>query len=264
MKIYIPSRGRADLLTTTRSMPDQWKRRTTIVVNADEVARYRSKNFGVEVVASPVRGIANTRLWILENCDDDHCYQIDDDHEFTKRDSAGKFNLLEPAEWDEMFNMLIGWYRAGVAMANISDARIAALNRTKDYVDSTRMYGNFSMNRSVMLSSVKFCRIDFMEDFDYILQLLKQGHTCRSSYRFSTRRAPSNSEGGCSVEGRTLAAQAKAARQLEALHPNLVSTRKVTPKGDAWNGETRTDVRVSWKKAEKVGRRFHLGLSKLG
>ena len=119
--------------------------------------------------------------------------------------------------------MLTAWHRDGIAIANISDARIAALNRSKDYVDNTRMYGNFSMNRSLMLKHVKFCRIEFMEDFDYILQLLKQGFTCRSSYRFSTRRAPSNSEGGCSVSGRTLDAQAEAARQLARLHPNLVT-----------------------------------------
>ena len=96
---------------------------------------------------------------------------------------------------------------------------------------------------------VKFDRIQFMEDFDVTLQLLRAGKPNRLLHAWCHDQVTSNAPGGCSTY-RTLAKQGVAAHSLKKLHPEFVRVVEKTTK-TAWGGATRTDVQIAWKKAYK-------------
>jgi hypothetical protein len=100
---------------------------------------------------------------------------------------------------------------------------------------------------------VRFDRLPVMEDFDVALQLLRKGYPSLTLNNWVQDQSTSNAPGGCSTY-RSLEVQAKGAKGLARLHPNVVKLVEKTTKG-AWGGGTRTDVQVAWKKAYEEGKR---------
>ena len=86
-----------------------------------------------------------------------------------------------------------------------------------------------------------------MEDFHVTLSLLELCFPNLVMQDFACGQAASNAPGGCSLY-RDAKLQSQAAMNLAAAHPGFVKV--VTKNAKSWQGmNTRTDVRVQWKKA---------------
>ena len=81
-RIYIPSYGRANKQITWDNLPEKWKERTTIVVDASEVKEYSS--LYPNVLSSPkgMKGIAPIREWIVKQATEEKISMLDDDLNF--------------------------------------------------------------------------------------------------------------------------------------------------------------------------------------
>ena len=128
------------------------------------------------------------------------------------------------------------------------NAREGGNRRPEKVLFNTRMLRVLGFNREMFHNvGARFDRNIVMEDFDVSLTLLRAGYPSVVLNKWVQGQGSSNAAGGCSIY-RTMEVQAEGAKRLKELHPEFVSLVTKTTKG-AWNGQTRTDVMIQWKKA---------------
>ena len=255
MEIYIPTRGRV-FQETYDSLPKELKDRVWFVVPF----RGSCLTLTERVLMTPasIEGIGPTRQWIIER-EIREAYRdpidepvkvvmLDDDLVFATRrdDEPSKFRNSSATEILQLFEdikySLNTYAHVGVA------TREGGNVDTNRYAYNTRLLRILAYRVDVLRRhSIRFDNLEFMEDFDVTLQLLRAGYeNCKINWIVHNQRS-SNAPGGCSTY-RTLEGQAKAARRLKERHTEFVTVVEKTTKS-AWNGQTRTDVRIGWKKA---------------
>ena len=177
---------------------------------------------------------------------------LDDDITFAKRrlDDLTKFENMTSPDYAALF--------AQLASALATHAHVGVLAReggnriTEHAVYNTRMLRVLCYRvPEFFKAGASFTRLHFMEDFDVTLQLLRAGLPNMVLCDYVSNQGGSNAAGGCSTY-RTLEGQAQAAHGLKALHGDFVKVVQKTTK-TAWNGATRTDVVIGWKKAAVAG-----------
>lgn len=252
--IYIPTYRRVGDQETWSHLSPYWKKHAFLVAKPEEVSRLT--DLGYNTVTCNVSGIANTRQWILENHDlrrGEYIIMMDDDLKFYTRrqDIPSRFLGMEKggAEFNRMMTLFTGMMY-GVPFGSISP-RSGANRHLEPFLHNVRIYDMWGMNvRVAREEGIQINRLQFMEDFDTILQFLTKGFYTMTLNTHCKGDKGSNVKGGCS-EYRDDEGQAEAAHALAALWPEFVT---VTER-PAWNGMagTRTDVRVAWKKAYQAG-----------
>ena len=99
---------------------------------------------------------------------------------------------------------------------------------------------------------LKYHRVQFMEDFDMTLQLLRLGYSNLLVNWIVQNQSGSNLQGGCS-QYRNVQTQELAAHMLKEHHTDFVRV-VIKQTQVAWTGmKQRTDVVISWKKAYSEG-----------
>lgn len=249
MDIIIPTYGRAGNQETLKRL-SMAGLAVTLVVQAREAHLYGAYGYAdIYVLPEYIQTIAPTRQHILENVGTDRQFvMVDDDLTFFKRrdDNREKLRELTPAELQEGFftlaEMLHVYAHAGFA------AREGANRNTSDLVPNTRIMRVLGYDRGTLLrNSIRFDRLEVMEDFDVALQLLRLGRSNVIVNNWAHNQAGSGATGGCS-HFRTPELHARNAEKLAELHPGFVTVVEKTTKG-AWGGGTRKDVNIQWKKA---------------
>jgi hypothetical protein len=254
--IYIPTFRRIDNQVTWSYLSDFWKSRASLVAVPEEVEPLRER--GYTVLECPARGIGPTRQWIMDQHEGQYVFMFDDDLRFFKRrsDDPTKFRPKnEMAERTWMFSdMMLDLIGLLVQYPLIGLAGRGGANRVTDDVRiNTRMHDMFGVDLDVTREhGFRIDRVEFMEDFDFILQHLTAGYdvACLNSYvkyDYSVR------EGGCS-EYRDDTGQTAAALDLSLLWPDFVKPRQVKSKSYEGMWGSRTDVTVQWGKAAKSGK----------
>lgn len=244
MKCFIPSRGRAELMTTHEWIPE-----ATVVVYPEELEAYQkalpvttrimSTSAGID------RDICSKRQWIMAQSNDDKIMMFDDDLVFAQRraDDPTKFY---PATEESIKVML---ETADMVMDSTAHGAIAPReggNRITDqFMFNSRamraLFWNKSMMRNVHIKGGVMC------DFYTTLALLTRGIPNVVINGWVTNQAGSDTTGGCSLY-RTPAVQTEAAIALFRAFPKYVTlTWKETK--ESWGGGGRVDVRVQWQKA---------------
>lgn len=256
--IYIPTLSRVACQRTWSSISPRWRERTRIVTVPEETEKLRLR--GYPVVERPVRGIANTRQWIVDQHEGDGpIVMMDDDLDFYVRleSDPTKMRGFQPGDFDRMMDELLGLLAASplVGMANRSGA-----NRdTRPVRRNTRMHDVFAIDPTVVRGEgFRFDRIEFMEDFDFILQFIAAGYDALMLNTYAKGDRGSNQSGGCSVY-RTADGQAAAALDLSLLWPGFVKPREVNGTGKNAMWASRTDVTVQWAKAAKAAKAALIG-----
>lgn len=258
MRIFIPTLGRGPerQLTMRELGPLADKYNATLVCPPSEVKGFTAA--GLRAVACKAKGIAATRQWILDNTDDPIVLMLDDDlYSWSWRtEEEGKVRFLratdkQRAKGFSEFEKLMRKYAFGSIGHKLfsQDKQVIELNG--------RMLRALAYNADILAKEkIKF-RIPVMEDFDTQLQLMKRGYDGVSYYGIVQEQQGSNVSGGCSTY-RTQDVQRAAAERLAALHPDCVTVvQKKLKKGWAGDmGAERTDVRVSWAKAVKIGKEY--------
>ena len=248
MRIYIPSRSRADNQITVHQSPRRWQAYTALVVPPAEVAAYRALDLPVHILTPNVTGIGPVRQWILNHCPEDTCCMLDDDLGFIIRrpDSPAHFLGAVTSDIDTMLRtiekQLDRYAQVGVC------TREGGNRFTEGDVVCTRLLRVLAYHvPTYFATKCKFDRVPVMEDFDVSLQLLRAGYPNLLLTRWGQGQQQSGAPGGCSTY-RDMQMQAEAAWALARLHKPFVKVVNKTTKS-SFGGGTRTDVVISWKKA---------------
>ena len=250
MRIFIPTRGRADSQVTLSFFPEELRKEVTLVVDQDEKDNYSQYDCKIMVCDDSVHDIATKRKFIHDHTDDNKIVMLDDDLRFYIRKSTNDWHLryLEPEEYPALFGLLDVWLddyaHCGIS-AREGNNRVEHLS-----VENTRYMRVLAYNLD-KFEGVVMDRCKVMEDFDVNLQLLKKGLSSKVSYYYAQGQGSSNAAGGCS-EWRTLEVQSQGAERLAELHPDVVKVVEKETK-TAWGGAIRKDVVVQWKRALKLG-----------
>lgn len=252
MKIYIPSMGRAHLIKegTIKVWPEDLK--VSFVVPEDEAAVYvdsLEKIPFAEVLGTDAVGIAETRYKIgchAKECGAEKFLMLDDDLRFSHRvdPDSTKLTLSEPAQVRGAL-ITVSVYLDDNAAAGIS-ARQGNNHCKGEASSNTRLIRALGFRTDPFLQC-EHGRVDVMEDFDVLLQLLRMGHSNKVSFRYAQDQKGTQTEGGCSSY-RSQAVHTASAQKLAELHKGFV---RLTLKQNKTGGEfgTRTEVVISWKKA---------------
>ena len=257
MKIYIPTRGRADNQVTLSHFPDDLRQNVTLVVDKNEADEYGQFDCNIMVCPETVHDIATKRRYICENADDNKIVMLDDDLRFYIRKATNDWHLryLEPNEFPALFGLLDKWLddyaHCGVS-AREGNNRVEHLS-----AETTRYMRVLAYNLDMFKDKgIELFRTKVMSDFDMNLQLLSKGFPNKVSFYYAQGHGSSNAPGGCS-EWRTVEMQSDGAEILKSLHPEVVSVVERETK-TAWGAGKegtviRKDVSVQWKKALKLG-----------
>lgn len=264
MRIFIPTLNRGpERQFTIRELGSKLVRKynVTVVCPKRELNDFGAVGGDYDVWDSPAKGIAATRQWILDNSPDPHVLMLDDD--------------LSSWSWREEINTRGGdsyvqYRKATDAQRAQGLAEVAKLlkrhghgsighrlfaNNRAGLDFNTRQLRALAYDRDLLKrEGIKF-RVPVMEDFDVQLQLLKRGYECFQYNWLVQEQRGSNEDGGCSTY-RTDEVQRKAAEQLAKLHPECVSVVTKEQKGNGTMWGTRTDVKVSWRKAIRIGMEY--------
>lgn len=253
MKIYIPSRARADQANHTwENLPPAVQERAVMVVGHEDSRAYYRRFPAHAVVTTAVKGIGKVRQAVIDG-NDGPVLMLDDDLRFfaRRRDDPTKFVKASPRD---VATMIAAVEKALERHAHVAIAFREGANRnTDDTLLNVRCLRALGYDASVLKKEgVRFDRLPVMEDFDVALQLLRKGYPSLTLNRWVQDQGTSNAPGGCSTY-RSLEVQAKGAKGLARLHPGVVKVVQKETKG-AWGGGTRTDVQVAWKKAFEEGK----------
>lgn len=249
MRIYIPTRGRPRQRTVERlgqSICDKYK--LTLVCPPNEVREL--SEYSVAVQGCRKEGIAATRQWILDNTDDPVVLMLDDDlptwcHRLRDTNKYAKATEVQIYEHLRLFAGMMEQFAHGSI-----GHRLFCQEKPPLYYNS-RMLRALAYNLD-LTDGAQF-RLKVMEDFDMALQLFAKGRDAIVYNAMVQDQYNNNSDGGCSSY-RTPEVQAAAAERLAKLWPDVVTVVKRAPKREwvGFGGE-RTDVRVNWAKAAKLG-----------
>lgn len=267
MKIYIPTSGRATRREqkTLNCIEGSKKllKSTTIVVQAGQEPEYSelAKDYGVKMMVLPpeIKTISPTRQYIMDQNKGLFC-MVDDDLLFFRRrkDDPTKFLKLAGEEIEEPFDVLESRMKEENAAHGSILIREGANRITgKPTVYNTRMIRVLAVDAKIARKiGARYDRLQFKQDFDMILQLLRAGYpnlVVADYVQGQYGDGCSNAPGGCSVY-RTPELMAETSRKLAELHPGFV---KVVEKktSTSWGGQTRVDVQVAWKKAFESSQR---------
>jgi len=259
MEIWIPSLARpGHAAALVDSIPERWRPHIRIACDADDVhleSYKRQMPVGVRVHAFKEKGIAKVRQAIGESCESSTFLMLDDDITFFRRERSDSWSLVKATQddvgrmLDEVWRHLMGDYCAvGIA------PRQGFNTRSYKNEENTRIIRTLGFKKKDFLEC-EHGRVEVMEDFDILLQLLKKGHPNLLLTGYAQDQTMTNMAGGCSTY-RTHAVHDAAAHKLAELHGGYVRLRqKVNKTGGAFG--TRTEVTIFWKKAFNHHVRVH-------
>lgn len=258
MNIYILTYKR-DCIVTPRYIPEQWQRRTMLVVQeGDDALAGKYPELHRLVLPPTVRNVATTRQFILDydrEHGDGKLLMLDDDLTIAVLKEAGAYYLRDATHEDmevvlHRVEELLELYPHVGACAR----QEAHLRYDKVIAECGRAIRFHGINTDwVHTIGAQFDRVNTIEDYDFILQILESGTANVIDCQTFVGDLGSNRGGGCS-EARATAEDGQYARLLQSLHPSFV--KLVTKETKVAGGKTwrRTDVQVAWKKAYESGR----------
>lgn len=251
--IMIPTLGRLHKQQTLESLSPLLQERTVLVVDEDEFEDHDMQYFDkceVHPLPDHIKGIAPVRQWCVDNCDTPYLFLIDDDMVFFKRDDLDiKLSRTDHEELEEMFTNLVSWMEKDLYRLVGVSARQGNNHVEQDFRDVTRQMNFHGIDVEFFRDKgLRFDGSEVMEDFNLLLNMFTRGYPNRVYYQYCWNQLGSGAEGGCSTY-RTNDLQRKCALELKEKFPDFVTVVEKKSKS-GWQGmETRTDVRIQWKKA---------------
>jgi hypothetical protein len=235
--VYIPTKGRTQAQPTRDSFPDDLKAVTLLVCPPEEVEIH--ERLGRRAVACDAKGISAVRQWICENADTRAAIMCDDDHKWFVRADPEKYNLRPTTSrevgrlFSDIRSLLVTNPLVGVSRRQHNNAHFPDLVK---YV--TRQCNVHGVDVEFLSKhDIRWDILPLMEDFHVTLSVLNLGVRNAMIVDRAWDQTASN-----------------AARMLRDRWPEYVQLVKKTNK-TGWDGmTTRTDVRVSWKRAYEDGK----------
>ena len=258
MKIYILTYKRDEVLTL-KYIPERWLKDTIVVVQERDKTRLGHLPCSRLVLPDRVRDIGATRQYILDYASrngQDKIMQLDDDLTIGVLKEPDKYNLRDALHMDmvhilrRMDGLLDFYPHVGACARNEAHLNYDSPTGVRECTRAIRYHG-FNVPWMMKLG-ININRVPTIEDYDFILQILEKGVANAIDCQVFVGDKGSNLPGGC-ADIRAESEDGKWARLLQKHHPDyvkLVTKETKMPGGKLW---TRTDVRVSWKKAYQFG-----------
>lgn len=259
--ILIPSRGRSamSIIGTVDALPQALRKNVYLFVLEEESAAYQAKNVAkwggvVNIVCASASTdrISEKRRKMANYCADvlqeTFFWMMDDDLKFFSRiPGTTRLAQLTPDGFDEMFDHTEAMIEE---VPNRFCAIGISMRQGNNNIGDEGAY-NTRLIRCGLFNIVPFLmaehnRIQFMGDFDVMIQMLKMGYDNHVVALWAQDHNGTNTKGGCSNE-RDEAVMDRVANELAAFHPDCVVTKQKTNKTGKL--ATRTDVTIYWKKA---------------
>jgi hypothetical protein len=265
MRIYIPSRGRADprLQYTSRILNDAGIVHY-LVVRPDEMEAYQimlnhhADEFRHTKLLDRPESCTNlsqtlSHLIRVSAGIGVNCLLLDDDLRFSRRISqkGPELRKADPQDMPELIARLAALLDGDVKMAGIS-ARTMNQNRYPDTVQycGRQMQAHAIDTEFFVDEGIDPARVICKSDFHMTLCVLEAGYRNAIICDYTVDQASgSNAKGGVSTY-RTAEVINEGAELLKQLHPDYV---KIVEKATVWKGMSgiRKEVNIGWKKAYK-------------
>ena len=191
--VYIPSKGRAGKVTTDKLFLD-----CIIVCPESEEKEYKKYHKKVIGVDDNVKGITQTRNWILNNIDDEWHIQVDDDalsfHKFEK----GKMQTFIDKDRihkiiDNQFNLCDGWGLKVWGFALCGDYKF--YREYKPFGTQAVIGANII---GIIKNDLRFdARLKVKEDYDYAMQHIAKYKGALRCTKYGIDVIHLTNEGGC-------------------------------------------------------------------
>lgn len=246
LTIFIPTLGRSDIQHTYKNLTDELRKITKLVIHKSEKDLYPT----YKTIVCPEYEIAKKRSWIIKNCKTKYLIMLDDDLRFHTRKSKTDWHLRYSTEEDvnDMFDDVMTLLESGYAHVGVSP-RPGNHTVADDFTENVRMFGFLAYDVETILKNVEFNRVEFQEDFDICLQLLRKGYPNAVLYKYCHGdQLGFHSVGGCVLQ-RKIDNQNASVKKLHELHPDFVRIKQVNKKSYEGDMATRLEVTVQWKKA---------------
>lgn len=257
LEIFIPSRGRWDVLKTPYILSEELREKCLVVVRRDEVKLYKEHNPELEnqfLVLSPkaARGkMAGARQFILDNSTSRYHFQIDDDLtsvNIKKRcTDYGGLKLATRSQINACFKQMCDWIDTGFAQVSFTDRMTSAFPSNRFYADYGRMAQVLGYNRDILVDeNLRFDTIPnhCFEDLDMNLTLLLAGYPCRISRKYSHNHRAEAFRGGCQIY-RDDDLKRRVGNKMVKKYPGLI---KLCERKDGY-----VYIKIAWKKVMKEG-----------
>lgn len=250
-RVYIPTLGRVGEQRTADRLTDGIP--FTLVCPPEEGSAHR---IFYPVAACPVKGISNTRQWIMEECSEDVCFMVDDDLDFQiriNRDDMTAWQLrgASASEIRALFGEMAGLAQTYPMVGLSPRPGNNRYDKTR-IVMNQRIFSIYAINTKMFKEAeLDFRNMPLMEDFYIALSFLTRGYRIPMVADHTWCQKESNASGGCSTY-RSAVMQKDAAFKLQSYFPDFVKVKeKATKQG--WFGGTRYDVTIQWKRAYQSG-----------
>jgi hypothetical protein len=249
MHLYILTRGRADIQLTLAQLPNA-AAAVSLVVPRVEAAAYRLANPDVDVLVQPdsVRLISEKRAWtcrqhfqngrrepLLLLDDDLHFYLWTQGHHRTTLSASG-------AEWRAFWRTTLPRLFAQFTAVSLGTKAFALPGGVRPNYHMGFAFG-FTYEA---YKAIKWNRVNFYEDIDYTLQLLRRGCNIGVTYDCVVQQHKAQAAGGCDGE-RTVEAMQRDLKKLIVLHPGIIQEKVAT------SSHPQANTRISWRRAAKEG-----------
>lgn len=255
--IVIPTKGRLGNQITLENLPVELRGNITLLVDYEEFNDHQweyAERCNVERLHKDIKGIAAVRQYAVEICNKQYLYLIDDDMVFFKRKPGTiKLKQMNSDEIISMFELLNDTMCFDEFMLVGLSARQGNNHVEEEFMDVTRQMNFHGIDvERFRKSKLRFDGSEVMEDFNLLLDMFTRGIPNRVFYKYCWNQKGSGADGGCSTY-RTAELQKECALKLKEKYPDYVTVVEKNSK-TGWKGlETRTDVRVQWKKAYNDG-----------
>lgn len=247
--LVIPTYRRANDQRTYGYLPRRWKDQVVFLVDQedrDKLGRRYGASLINTMLYTEANSIAAKRAYLLQHCTDDKLVMLDDDLEFTVRTEAAgdkpKTRMAKEEEigsfLDALFLKLHFYAHAGFC------SRQGQNTQPRGWREVGRMQFVLGYRPEALRQNCFLGRIDYREDMDYTLQLLRAGLPNAICGDIGAGHKRYDAPGGCSGQ-RSVEDSNAAAEQLAALHPGLVRVAQ----RDFTMSTPRLEVTCYWKKA---------------
>ena len=227
MLIAVPSKGRAGLTTTNKILPNL----CTFFIPESEYHQYKDLIKNIVCVPKEVRGITDTRNWILENTDDKWVVFLDDDaknvgYNKLEERKTKKIEIKEEGFWAEEFLKFFD-------MTEQLGYKIWG-TRTESSPRGTYPYKPF-LTRSYVTASCMGIVNDgeylfdsefkVKEDYEICLRHIRDKGGILAVRYLHWENEHWTTEGGCK-DYRTVEMEKDAIKKLIKLYPNMIASAK--------------------------------------